>query len=256
MRLFNYLIFSVFAVSAAAAAQAQDASTLRQAEQRGKALLELDRVAQAALVEAEKTRSFRRDDDVLGWVWEPRGSAYTLTFVGQNSDNEVVGRFRIAMSSSGQPLDELERLERMPVPPRLAAQFHARQRAERVDHPECSTTYDTLVLPGDDGRWHAYLMPRSAFPDVHLLGGTLRIDISADGNAVQQVLPLAADCALLQDSADVPALQVTDAGAAHPNELHVYVAQTLGKPLYVTTTANDGTWLIQNGQVSEVATPE
>lgn len=256
MGLFNYLISIVFALSAISVAHAQDASTLRQIEQRGKALLELDKVAQAALLVAEETRSFRRDDDILGWVWEPRGGAYSLTFTGQNSDNQVIGRFRIPMSSSGQSLDKLEKLERLPVTPDLAAQFRARQRAERVEHPECSTTYDTLVLPGDDGRWHAYLMPRSAFPDVHLLGGTLRVDISADGNTVQQVLPLAADCALLQDSADAPALQVTDAGAAHPNELHVYVAQTLGKPLYVTTTANDRTWLIQNGQISEVATPE
>ena len=256
MRLVNYLIFSVFAVSAATAAQAQDASALRQIEQRGKTLLELDRVAQAALAEAGETRSFRRDDDVLGWVWEPRGSAYTITFVGLDSDNAVIGRFRIVMSSSGQPLEELERLERLPVAPRLAGQFLARQRAERIEHPECSTTYDTFVLPGEDGRWHVYLMPRSAFPDVHLLGGTLRVDVSADGNTVQQALPLAADCTLLQDSPDVPALQTTHADAAHPNELHVYVAQALGKPLYVTTTANQRTWLIDKGRISEVATPE
>ena len=37
-----------------------------------------------------------------------------------------------------------------------------------------------------------------------------------------------------------------------PNELHVYISRLAGKPLYVTTTSNGRTWLIQDGRIQGV----
>ena len=240
----------------ALSAQAQDEVAWREAERLGTALFELDRAVLAAEAAGEEWRAFRRDDDVEGWVAE-RGSdgSHAITFVGTNRAGEVVGLYRASVSRSGSLQGEMEKLDdEIPLGSRLVAQYAARQRAAGVERVACSSTYEIAVLPdtiqGEAG-WRAYLLPRAAFPDVHLLGGTYRADVSAQGSAVRFFQPLASGCTVLQNLADAPALQLVDEQATAPNELHVYTNRRIGKPLYVVG-GGGRTWLIQEGRIRAV----
>ena len=237
--------------------QAQDEEALGQAERLGTELFELDRAVQAAYAAGQEWRAFRRDDGVEGWVAERRGDgSHAITFVGRNRDDEHVALYHASVGRSGSLQGEMERLDKVPLSGRLAAQYAARQRAAGIQRSECSSTYETVVMPGTiQGApgWHAYLLPRAAFPDVHLLGGTFRADISERGDAVRFMQPLAAGCSVLQNIADAPALQFADEQASAPNELHVYISRRVGKPLYVQAGDSGQTWLIQDGRIRAVA---
>ena len=238
--------------------QAQDEEALRQAERLGTELFELDRAVLAAEAAGQEWRAFRRDQDVEGWVAERRNDgSHAITFVGTNRDDEPVALYQASVGRSGSLQGEMERLDEVPLSGRMAAQYAARQRAESIERNECSSTYATVVLPGTiqgASGWHAYLLPRAAFPDVHVVGGTYRADMSERGDAVRFMQPLSVGgCTVLQNVADAPALQLADEQASAPNELHVYISRQAGKPLYVQTGASGQTWLIQDGSIRAVS---
>ncbi|MCX7564125.1 hypothetical protein OS176_11400 [Xanthomonadaceae bacterium XH05] len=257
MSIGKVIMWCVLASSAfATQVQAQDEAALREAERLGMALFELDRAVQAAQEAGQELRAFRRDDDVQGWVAERAGDgSHAIMFVGATRNDEIVGRYRVSVNRSGHVFEEMERLDDVPLNDRQQAQFLARQRAASVEHTACSGTYDTVVLAdtiqGASG-WRAYLLPRAAFPDVHLLGGTYRADLNAQGTTVRYFQPLASGCSVLQNVADAPALQFADEAVAGPNELHVYISQRLDKPLYVSAGGGENTWLIQDGRIRAV----
>lgn len=239
---------------AALSAQAQSEAELRDAERLGAVLFELDRAVQAAQAAGQEWRAFRRDGDIQGWVADRAADgSHVITFVGTNRQDELVGLFQASVNRSGTVQGELERLDRVVLASRQVAQFQARKNAASVEHAACSENYETLVLAdvivGTPG-WRAYLLPRAAFADVYLLGGSYRADVAADGNAVRYFQPLASGCLVLQNVADAAALQFVDENAVGPNELHVYISRMTGKPLYVTASGN--TWLIQDGRIHAV----
>lgn len=234
----------------AGSARAQDAATLQAAEQRGAALFDLDRVIQAARVAGEDVRAYRRDDEIAGWIASQQGDIYQVTFIRLQRDDEPVGRYRVSVSRSGQALGEMERLDDLPLDAREAAQFRARLRAEAATYNACSTTYETLVFPDASGGWSAYLMPHAAFSDVLLLGGSYRAQVSGDGSTVENFAALASGCAVLQNPADADALRFDDPQGSGINELHAYIANRAGKPLYVN--AGGKSWLVNAGRIQAV----
>lgn len=238
------------------AAQAQDETALRDAERLGAELFELDRAVRAAQAAGQEWRAFRRESDILGWVADRQGDgSHTITFVGTNRAGEPVGFFQASVTRAGEMRGEMERLDRSALGSRQAAQFRARQRTANVEYSACSETYETVLLAdsiqGAPG-WRAYLLPRAAFPDVYLLGGSYRADVSEQGDAVRFFQPLASGCTVLQNVADAQALQFSDDQASAPNELHVYISRLAGKPLYVRAGGNGTTWLIQDGRIRAV----
>ncbi len=235
----------------AAPALAQDAAEVQRAERLGAELVRLDKAILAAEAAGENLRAFRRDDRIAGWVATARGDGYLIRFVRSARDGELVARYQVPVSRSGQVLGEMERIEDLPLDLREVAQFRARQRAEATSHDTCSTSYETLVLPGDNGGWHAYLLPRGAFSDVLLLGGSYRADVSGDGNTVTGFGPLASGCAVLPNPEQDAALRFDDPAGGAINELHVYVGAQAGKPLYVTTGGRS--WLVNEGRIQALA---
>lgn len=232
---------------------AQDTSALRDAERLGQQLYELDRAIQVAWDAGEQQRGFRRDKQVEGWVSELRGDTYWITFVGLDRSREPVGLYQAAVSRSGQLVENVQRLNREPLSGSMARQFSARQSAAKQNYTSCSNDYEIVAiqdsLAGNDG-WRVWLLPRSAFPDVHLMGGTYRADVASPGDAVLQFAALAEGCSVLQIPEDAEALRFDDATGQGPNELHAYANRVSGKDLYVTSAGT--TWLVQNGQIHNV----
>ena len=232
-------------------AQGQVDATLRRAERSGAQLEELGRVFTVANAAGEQMRAFRRSDRITGWVADGRDGGYHVIFVGEDREGRPIGLFQVTVAASGTVTEEMHKLDKEPLEGELAAQYFARRLAESTEHTACSTTYMTLALaadePGATG-WQVYLLPTSSFPDVLMVGGSYRLDVSAAGNAVSASQTLGgAGCAVLQNPADAAVLQVDGGLGAGPNELHVYLALTARKPLYVMS--GDRTWLVQDGRI-------
>lgn len=248
----NYIGIILVALGLLASpAKAQDAAALRQAESRGAELLALDRAILAARVAGEEVRAFRRDDEIAGWVARARGDGYEIVFVHIERGDVPVVRYRVVVSGTGQVIGEMEKIDSLPLDLREAAQFRAGERAEATPHQSCSETYETLVLAEPNGAWTAYLLPRSAFSDVLLLGGSYRARVSGDGNTVTEFGPLASGCSVLPNPADATALRFDDPTGGAVNELHVYTAARAGKPLYVNT--GGASWVIDDGRIQQTA---
>lgn len=234
-----------------ALAQDDDAA-LRQAEQTGAQLFELERVWLAAEAAGEEVRAFRRNDGIIDWVVERSGNDYTLVFVGETRRGQPVGLFQVRMGRNGAVLGEFERLDRLELEGARLAQYRALRLAAEAPHATCSTTYATLALgDGSASPWRIYLLPQSSFADVLLIGGSYRARVAPRGDALQAFEPLAGNgCGILQNPADAEVLQLVDGLHAGPSELHVYLSLLAGKPMYVVS--GDRTWLIQAGQIHPV----
>lgn len=237
----------------AAPASAENTIALSEVEHIGASLHELERAARAARKEAEGRRAFRRDERVAGWVVEQQAEAFAFTFVGMEPDSrQPLALYRTVVSRAGQVLEDLQRLPGDPLEARLAAQFAASEQARHSQRTRCANDEDILVLSAGDG-WDAYVLPRAAFPDIYLLGGSYRISVSAQADAVTGIQPLASECVIVQNKAGRGALLFAEDRATLPNELHVFISRQAGKPLYVTTTPNGRTWLIHEGRIQPVS---
>ena len=239
----------------ASPAQGQADAALRRAERSGAQLHELERVFTAANTAGEGMRAFRRSDRITGWVADRRDGGYRLIFAGEDREGGPIGLFQVTVAASGEVTEDMHKLDREPLDGALAAQYFARRLAASVEHAACSTSYVTLALaadePGATG-WQVYLLPTSSFPDVLMVGGSYRMDVSAAGDTLRASQALGgAGCAVLQNPADAAALQIEDSLGAGPNELHVYLAISAGKPLYVGS--GDRTWLVQDGRIQRAA---
>lgn len=236
--------------SAHAPARAEDEAALRAAEQLGSSLYRVDRALRMAAQESARSRAFRRDERVQGMVAEVQPEAVQITYVGQDADAPA-GLYHLAVDYSGKVLEDLRRMDPMPLNERLARQYAIVGKAKSVERIQCSNEVATVVLPAGDG-WHAYVLPRAAFPDVYLLGGSYRVDLSATGDTVTDTQALASECVILQNKPGSGALLFAEDRGTLPNELHVYISRLANKPLYVTTTSNGRTWLISEGRIQPV----
>ncbi len=233
-----------------APARAQDDVWLRTAEDLGTSLFMVDRAVRVAAREAERSRVFRRDERVQGWVADVQPEIVRITYVGTEG-GVPVGLYRVGVDRSGRIRESLERIDAEPLSARLAMQHAIGRTVRNVQRTECSNEVETLVLPADEG-WHAYVLPRTAFADVYLLGGSYRIELSASGEAVTQVQALASECVILQNKEGADVMLFAEDRGEMPNELHVYISRLAGKALYVTTTPNGRTWLIHDGRIQGV----
>lgn len=229
---------------------AQDAAALRTAEQVGHSLFQIDRAVRAAAKEGERSRAFRRDERVQGWVADVQPDAIRIIYVGTEGSTPV-GLYEVEVAPSGKVVDRLEKMDPAPLNERLAKQHAISRRALAVERLACSNTVETLVLPAGDG-WHAYVLPQAAFADLFMLGGSYRVELPASGDVVTSAHALASECVFVQNKAGSGALLFAEDRGMEPNELHVYISRLAGKPLYVTTTSNGRTWLIQDGRIQGV----
>ena len=239
----------------ASPAQGQTDASLRRAESRGAQLHELERAFTVANAAGEEMRAFRRSDRITGWVADRRDGGYRLIYAGEDRAGGPIGLFEVTVAASGEVMEDMHKLDREPLEGALAAQYFARRLAANVEHAACSANYVTLALaadePGATG-WQVYLLPTSSFSDVLIVGGSYRLDVSAAGDTLRANQSLGgAGCTVLQNPADTAVLQVEDSLGTGPNELHVYLALSASKPLYVGS--GDRTWLVQDGRIQLAA---
>ncbi len=250
-RVLSVLWIGVFLMGAGAVAHAQAPNELERAERVGQQLYQLDRALNAANTAGQDLRAFRRSDEITGWVSGRREGDTWLTFVGESKKQGPIGLYQVAITASGTPVGEMQRLDEEPLSGDLLVQYNARKLAEALPRTQCATQTDILLIPdvaSSGSVWQAYVLPHSAFGDVLMLGGSLRVTVAADGTRVDASTALGGDaCTVVQNPADAPSLQVSEGGSAGPNEVHVYLSLRAGKPLYVID--GERRWLVQDGHI-------
>jgi hypothetical protein len=136
---------------------------------------------------------------VRGWVTLQEEGNWLVRFIGITEMQDVpYAAYYDVRFSKGRPSNgEVSRLD----PPQTRgaeelAMFRARETAMRAMPGRCADRYNPVVLPGNiayaDG-W-VVILAATTTPGEIMIGGHFRVELSATGTEVKQVLPLFKTC--------------------------------------------------------------
>lgn len=239
------LVSLVFFVSGSSLAQiTQDTASI---EKNGQALYALEQAIVQANDAGERLRAFRRskklDDTLVGF--EPDGS-YRIVYIEERGRREPRALFQARVSAAGTVIEPMSAADQSVLTTEMLSQYNAMERALGQMRGTCSSQYAARVLPDADGSWRVYLLPRSSFDDVYMVGGAWLFVTSADGQIVRSSGELIPGCGVLQLEG-----QESVAFAAEPgtrmNEILVYTQLRIERPFFVTIDGVQSR--IQNGRI-------
>lgn len=224
----------------------QEAAALRTAETMGATIYRHDRAAAIATDAALKTRAFKRDKRVKGWITEEQGNHILVTFIDQTP--AALHRIKVSDSGIDGGVVSLESPASLSVFESGAAA--ARTLAAGSGFEPCSDKYNSVVLPDQNapGNWTVYMLPGTTNKNLVPIGGTYRID--TDGKTIISRRGFTRTCISLQNDARAIALMITHLLDPTPTEAHVFWNLWSGKPLYVSTPPDGSLWEIQKGKVT------
>ncbi len=237
---------AVMAVALPAVAQQGDAASLREAQATGQALWRLDVAIVAARHSAEQRRNFRKAEAAPTWLHEREDQDTLITFV-QERDGTPMPRFHTRVDASGTASSTEKVDDPLPLQGADAARYAAQITARQVAPTACSRSFDDILIPASNGNLIVYRIQRAAYNDVVMAGGNQRIELTPDGTRVLASRDLTGDCTALQKTTGT--VGIVEPFDPQPNELHVWLAYALGKPLFVTTKASNLLWLVRDGKI-------
>jgi len=224
--------------------------SLPKLEALGKAIFESDRAASLAtdrLVEA----SGRPPEGLRGWVALPSRKGWRVYFVQENN-NGYFSMLSVPVDDKGAgALRRSETCE--PLTSEQRSMFLARQTALSALRAPCSEAYNTVVLPheGKEAGWAVYLLAASQDAGKVVVGGHVRVLVSAGGMEVVDYLQLSNSCLTLDmpspDAGEPVGLMVTHVLDDHPIETHVFLNLLHEVRLYVITES--AMWSVDKGKI-------
>lgn len=224
----------------------QEAVALRAAEGIGQALYLHDQAAAVATNQAVKSRKFKKDKRVKGWITEARQGEIVVTF----TDQIPAALYRVSVSEDGvpSPLDVLE--EPTALTTYEAGAADARAAALASNFQPCSASYNTVVLPYTEVReqgWLVYLIPGTTEKDTMPLGGTYRATVK--GSDVVSLRGFTRTCITLENDPKAASIMITHLLDPVPTEVHVFWSLWANKPLYVATPPDGTIWAIEGSKI-------
>jgi hypothetical protein len=228
------------------------------AEQVGRAIFEHDGISGIATDALFRENIAQYEKRVRGWVTLQEEGNWLVRFIGITEMQDVPYaayydvRFPKGRPSNGEVI-------RLDPPQTLGAEklamFRARETAMRAMPGRCADRYNPVILPGNiayaDG-WVVYLLAATTTPGEIMIGGHFRVELSATGTEVKQVLPLSKTCLRQPPPSSSPgfepvALMTTHLISNTPIETHVYLSLLHRKPIYVATDM--GLWKVEGGKI-------
>ncbi|WP_129791947.1 hypothetical protein [Sphingosinicella sp. CPCC 101087] len=240
--------------------RAEQAAVERAAE-RGRLLIAIARAGILATQDMLTRISDPEGAGITGWIAEPQGNAMDVTFYAAGTDGEAPSAVFRATVNGGRVVSRDiflgdDRPALNPVQVRMAA---ARAATEGLDHSACTAQpFNVLVVPpaSADAPIDVYQTSaperRGSFP----LGGHFRSTVAPDGTIVETrgFTNSCVDVELPPAAAGAPAPPV---GVTHlldpmPTEIHIFLAQLIGRPLLVATGEPQRVWLVTGERIAEV----
>jgi len=239
-----------------ASAAALDGEKQRAMEQTARAMFEQDQaVAQVTdhLVECCDLLSTER---LVGWATsEMEGGDIRVTYVSLSEDKTPYAAFSAVASLDGEVRGAADvRDPPRPLAGRELAQYRARMLAMTSGVEMCSSRYNTVAMPEENGDWMIYLLRTTLDADAIPAGIHYRFRISASGNEILEQRRYTNACMLLP-KASPPALTIiTHHLDPHPTEVHLYLTLSTEQTLLVMTGDDSGPqsiWAVGEGRIGE-----
>ncbi len=235
--------------------RAEIAAVERTAE-RGRLLISIARAGIMATQDMLTRISDPEGAGIAGWIAEPEGNGMGVTFYSVTDGAPAVA-YRVRMLGgrvvSRDTFLGAERPALTPIQARMAA---ARTATDALENQACSQQpFNVLVVPpaSVDAPVDVYQITppeRGRFP----LGGHFRSTVRADGS-ISETRGFASSCVDLAAPAAgerPPPIGVTHLLDPMPTEIHVFLAQLVGRPLLVATGEPQRVWLVTNERIAEV----
>jgi hypothetical protein len=248
-------ILLLVAAGTAAATDAVEDASLRQAERRGLDLYRADRAAWLTtdLLVAQKVVE-RVPGQPRGWTTRRDADVWHVAFVSEVSGQLVAFADGSVDFAADAPVASLhENAEPRPIDTAEQLQLRVRADAAGREFLVCSNSYNTVVLPSEDGGWLAYLLPAQQREGEYPTGGFHRFSYDADGGFVDQYAHTRTCLKQTSDGlppgAKLAGLWGTHLTSPLPNEFHVFMSLAYGMPV-MSGMRDRRMWDIENGRIA------
>ncbi len=223
---------------------------LRRAELLGRTIYQKDVLAARATDIMMARGSASDKARIGGWVTVPDNGAWVVYFFDRSRRNPAILQEVNFPDSSGAGGEIGEPGRRPDLEGLAVAMFRARQRALTAPYQACSRSYNSVVLPaelaGDEG-WYVYLLAATTQRNMVVLGGHVRVQVSAAGTEILNVKEFTRSCLNIPIKDNAVGLMVTHLVDDYPAETHVFASLLYRMPLYVGTRSDN--WIVENGSV-------
>lgn len=179
-----------------------------------------------------------------GWITEREGKAITVTFVTEAND----GPHALYRATLRDDVLVERGAADAPLNPVQTQLFRARQVAREAPFTPCSTRYNTVTIPAEDGQSaDIYLLPGTTDPNVVPVGGAHRVRVNLATSAIVETQAFSRSCIALPFDRQAAALFVTHLATPLPTETHVFISLSFDMPFYIGIGGD--VWGIEGGQV-------
>ncbi|MGQ0558601.1 MAG: hypothetical protein ACT4OE_03300 [Sphingosinicella sp.] len=234
-------------------------SAVERTAERGRLLIAIARAGLVATRDMLSRLSDPSGAGITGWIAEPAGNNVTVTFYGDFSDGpKAVYR---ASVSGGRVTERNIYLgaDRPALNPMQARMASARAATDNLAHQACgSQPFNVLVVPPAtiDAPVDVYQISAPALAGQFPIGGHFRSRIATDGSVAESrgFTHRCVDITIeAPDAGEQPRpISVTHLMDPMPVEVHLLMAQTIGRPLLVTTGEPFRLWLVTSDRIMEV----
>ena len=245
-RLLLWLLLSLPAAPASAQLPA-DAARLRQIEERGRLLYEVDRAAWVTTDDMMEKLGGRRDVPIRGWVVERDGvtpRAYVVTYFGDGASGPVVwyvGRVRDNAVTTGELLPAQSRPALTSLQLRLMKAVETARRIKKY-RPCTPARFNVAAIPptADADPIDVYLLSAQTETDLYPFGGHYLLQVGGNGKIVSR-RKFTNSCVNIRkgegarENEEVAALTITHLLDPTPTEIHVFLSLSARVPVYVGT---------------------
>ncbi len=237
------------------------AGTLADAVRRG---AQLTAIARAGIIATQDMLSRVSDPEgagIAGWIAEPEGNATQVIFYARGEeDGDPVAVYRATiMGPRVVSRDIFTGADRPALNPIEARMARARDATEGLDHQACGEQpFNVFVIPPASARAPVdvyQISPATArgrFP----LGGHFRATVAADGTVSDQRgftnACLDLDVPPVPEGQQPRPIAVTHLLDPLPTEIHVFLAQWIGRPLLVVAGDPQRIFLVTGDRIAEV----
>lgn len=240
--------------------RAEIAQVERTAE-RGRLLVTLARAGILATRDMLSRVSDPESAGIAGWIAEPQGNAVLVTFYAEGADGERPSAVYRANVLGGRTTSREVFLsgDRPPLNPVQARMAAARTASESEERTACSAQpFNVLVVPptGADDPVDVYRLSTPSQPGRFPLGGHFRASVAPDGT-VTESRGFTNACVDVDAPPPAEGEQPGPIGVTHlldpmPTEVHVFLAQLIGRPLLVATGEPYRVWLVTGERIAEI----
>lgn len=225
-------------------------------ERLGRDMYEQDRRASIA-ADLVRDNFDPAEEQLVGYITSGELPALKVRFVRAGVDGYEAA---IDADFDDLLLPALTRVDDPRLTPAEQAQIAARLAAAKDSATRCDGRYNTLAFADPEGAgWLVYALAATSVPDTMMVGGHVRYSVSADGQSIDTIEPLATSCATapladLERAAEtdgIEGLALRTSLAAMPLETHVFLSLTHDLPLFVVGT-DLKMWKVEKGQMKVV----